>query len=87
MALDKTRLSLAIKTALLAGGIANNEVDPANPLEDPPLTQVCDAIADAVIDEILNNLDIEVPALTYIETVTPPAVGVQNILAAACTVA
>ena len=90
MALDKPRLALTLKNALLAGNIANNNPDPNNPGETPPLTQICEAIAETVIDEILTNLDIEVPALTFFETPVFPvvgALGAPNLLPAACTVA
>ncbi len=91
MALDNSRLSTAIKDALLAGGIANDDVDPDNPGEDPPLTQLCDAIASAIVTEITGNLEIKVPGSTYVDTVTggsgAPAVGIKKVGTTTCSVA
>jgi hypothetical protein len=78
MSLNESRLKIAIKTELMKIPSANDN--------DGTLSKVSEAIAKAVVEEIKNNLEIKIPITTVITIVSPPAVGILNIVPIPCTV-
>jgi len=89
MPLNAAVLSDLIKAQLLAGGVAT-ETDPVTGDPSTLLQETCDAIAESIVDHVVANQLVTIPAGAVIVSVTggsgSPAVGVPNISPIPCDV-
>jgi hypothetical protein len=77
MPLSASALAAVLKSQFVAAGFVNVNTP-------PDLDNACEAIAQAVVDHVVNNLQIQIPALTVI--VAAPG-GTPNPAPLTCTVA